>query len=96
MNIDWSPANTHAPNSKLVPEKKIMSNEVPFGVDKELAVDVTVDPRGMADVYIDDTVAFCVNIFDNDDRLKNASLVAIHAAARPLYTSRNPLQEKKC
>ena len=31
---DWSPAKTHAPNSNLVPNKKIMSDAVPFGVGR--------------------------------------------------------------
>ena len=29
---DWSPAKTHATNSNIVLKKKIMSDEVPFGV----------------------------------------------------------------
>jgi hypothetical protein len=84
---EWSPANTCAPNSNLVPAKKIMSDKIPFGVGRELIVDVPVNPRGMADVYIDDTIGFCVDISDNDVRLENAILLAIHAAARPLHES---------
>ena len=37
---DWSPVDTCAPNSNRVPKKKIMSNEVPFGVGRELISDV--------------------------------------------------------
>ena len=84
---DWSPANTHAPNSKLVPQNQIMSDEVSFGVGRTLIGDVPVDPRGITDVYIDDTIGFCVDTFNNNVRLKNAILLAINAAAR--------LQKKK-
>jgi hypothetical protein len=52
-------------------------------------VDVPVDPRGTADVYIDDTIAFCVDVepSDNAMRLENAILLAIHATARPVHKS---------
>ena len=43
-----------------------------------------VDARGTADVYIDDTIALCVDVegADNVDRLTQATLLAIHCAAR--------------
>ena len=64
-----------------------MSNEVPFGVGREVIVDVPVDPRGMADVYIDDTIGLCVDMSDNDTRLENKILLAICTTARLLHKS---------
>ena len=86
---DWDPNILRAPNASLVPEKKLLSNSVPFGVGKELIVDVPVDPRGIEDVYIDDTVGLCVDIqsTNNATRLENAVLLAIHVAARPVHES---------
>jgi hypothetical protein len=84
---DWNPSLTRAPNSNLVPKKKVMSDDVPFGIGRQLIVDVPVDPRGTTDVYIDDTIALCVDLenTDNDCRLENATLLAIEAAARPVH-----------
>ena len=47
-------------------------------------VDVPVNPRGIADVYIDDTVALTVDLegSDNVARLEQSTLLAIHCAAR--------------
>ena len=55
---DWRCTDTCAPNSKLVPEKKIMGDKVPFGISRQLIIDVPVDPRVMVDVCIDGTIAF--------------------------------------
>ena len=41
----------------------------------------------MVDVYIDATIGLCVDVSDNDARLENTILLAIHAAARPLHES---------
>ena len=53
---NWDPETLSAPESKLVPETKSFGDKVPFGVGRELIVDVPVDPRGVTDVYIDDTI----------------------------------------
>ena len=41
----------------------------------------------MTDVYIDDTIGLCVDLpeTNNAERLRNAILLAIHAAARPVH-----------
>ena len=82
---DWDPVTLHAPNPELVPAAEFLDDSIPFGVGKELIVDVPVNPRGVTDVYIDDTVGLTVDIEDSDNiiRLERALLLAIHAAARP-------------
>jgi hypothetical protein len=87
---NWNPALTHVPNSNLVPRKKIMSDDVPVGVGRQSIMDVSVDPRGTTDVYINDTVALCVDLEDinNDYRLENATLLAITVAARPVHEAK--------
>ena len=81
-----NPKSLHAPGSELVPKKTILDDDVPFGVGKELIVDVPVEPKGIADVYIDDTIALGVDLqnTNNSIRLENAILLAIHVAARPI------------
>ena len=47
-------------------------------------MDVPVDARGTADVYIDDTIVLTVDVKDSNNvqRLEQATLLAIHCAAR--------------
>ena len=61
-----------------------------------MIVDVPVDPRGTADVYIDDTIGLCVDIegSDNAKRLENAILLAIHVAPRPVHKSEPIARDK--
>jgi len=52
LNDDWDPESLHAPNQDLVPPVKILGSDIPFAEGRPLIVDVPVDPRGFADVYI--------------------------------------------
>ena len=62
-----------------------MEDNVPFGIGHELIVDIDVNPRGFKDVYIDDMIPITVDIpaTDNLKRCEAATLLAIHATARP-------------
>ena len=84
---NWNPKFLRAPGSESVRKKRILDDDVPFGVGKELIVDVPVNPKGIADVYIDDTISLSVNMYDSDNspRLENAILLTIHIAARPIH-----------
>ena len=83
----WDLTLTHAPNSKLVPKKKVLSDDVPFCVGRQVIVNMPMDPRGTTDVYIDGTIGLCVDVgnSDNYSRLENAILLAIASAARPVH-----------
>ena len=83
----WNPKSLCAPGLELVPKKTILNDDVPFGVGKDLIVDVPVDPKGIADVYIDDTIALGVDLqnTNNSMRLENTILLVIHVAARPIH-----------
>ena len=50
-------------------------------------MDVHVYPKGITDVYIDNTNALGVDLqnTNNSIRLENAILLAIHVAARPIH-----------
>ena len=87
QNENWNPKFLRAPGSELVEKKRILDDDVLFGFRKEVIVDVPVDPKGIADVYIDDTIALGVDMHDSDYslRLENAILLAIHTAARPIH-----------
>jgi hypothetical protein len=83
---DWDPKDLFSPYQHLVPEKQPHHENVPFGEAKELAVDIPVDPRGQAVVYIDDIIAQSVDLSgtNNTNHLVRA-LLAIHATARPRH-----------
>ena len=54
-------------------------------ISRELIVDIPIDPRGYADVYIDNTTGLTVDLpgTRNADRLEAATPLAIEVAARP-------------
>ena len=54
-------------------------------ISRELIVDIPIDPRGYADVYIDDTTGLTVDLpgTRNADWLEAAIPLAIKVAARP-------------
>ena len=79
----WDPTSLCAPNGHLVPPPLFLYNSIPFAEGKYMIIDVPVDARGTVDVYIDDTIALTVDVKDsnNAQRLKEATLLAIHCSA---------------
>ena len=78
---DWDPHTMHV----SAPKRDCLDDNVPFAIGRELIVDVPIDPRGYADMYIDDTTGLTVNLPDtlNADRLEATILLAIEVAAQP-------------
>ena len=64
-----------------------MDDEIPFGIGKELIVDINVNPRGIHNIYIDNMITITVDIpgTDNLERCAAAGLLAIHATAQPKH-----------
>jgi hypothetical protein len=64
-----------------------MDDNVPFGIGKELIMDIEVNPRGTHDIYINDMIPLMVDIprTNNLARCVVAGLLAIHATARPKH-----------
>eukprot|EP00957_Ditylum_brightwellii_P142549 10860569-Ditylum_brightwellii.AAC.1 len=69
---NWDPTKLYAPNSDLVPKKKTLDDDIPFEEGRELIVDLPIHPKGMVDVYIDDTIGLTVDLKDNDRRMEKA------------------------
>ena len=59
---NWNSNTLYAPNHNLVPSKAILDSGIPFAEEKQLIVDIPVNPRGIVDVYIDDTVGLTVDL----------------------------------
>ena len=85
----WDPKNFHAPNPDLAPPPVILDDSIPFGIGKQLIMNVHVDPRGITDIYIGDTTGLTVDIegSDNITCLERATLLAIHATAWPKHNN---------
>jgi hypothetical protein len=64
-----------------------MDDNVPFGIGKELIVEIEVNLRGTHDIYIDDMIPLTVDFpgMDNLARWAMAGLLAIHATAGPKH-----------
>jgi hypothetical protein len=82
---DWEPADLHASVQGDIPPRQSFDDSTPFAAGRELIFDIPVDPRGYADVYIDDTIGLTVDLPEtrNADRLEAAIPLAIEVAARP-------------
>jgi hypothetical protein len=82
---DWDPADLHASVQKDIPPPQFLDDDIPFAEGRELIVDILVDPKGKADVYIDDTTGLTVDIpgSKNIERMAAAIPLAIEVAARP-------------
>ena len=80
----WDSTSLCDPNGHLVPPPLFLDNSIPFEEGKYLIIDVPVDARGTADVYIDDTISLTVDIEDSNNvqRLMQATLLATHFAAQ--------------
>ena len=82
---DWEPADLHASVQEDIPSRQSLDENIPFAAGRELIVDIPVDPRGYADVYIDDTTGLTVDLpgTRNADRMDAAIPLAIEVAACP-------------
>ena len=58
---NWDPQTLHAPNPELVPPMETLADDIPYAVGRQLILDVPVYPKGVVDVYIDDTVGLTVD-----------------------------------
>jgi hypothetical protein len=93
---DWEPKNLHASVQKDIPPWQYLDDDIPFGIGRELIVDIPTDPRGYADGYIDDTTALTVNLTgtQNAEQLEAAIPLAIEIAAHP-NDANKPIPHKK-
>jgi hypothetical protein len=65
----------------------MLDDDIPFGIGRDLVVDIPVDPRGTIDLYIDDYCGLMVDIGDNAIRLERAPLLALGSAACEVATT---------
>ena len=81
LNDDWNPLSLQSPAQHLVPNKIILDDDIPFGIGRDLIVNIPVDPRGTVDLYIDDFRGLTVDINNNELRLERAPLLALGSTA---------------
>ena len=67
-----------------MPTKKVLPDDVPFGIGHDLIVDIPINPRGIIDLYIDDFLGLTVDLkdMDNATRLERAPLLGHTAVSR--------------
>jgi len=86
LNDEWNPVSLQSPAQHLVPNKIILDDDIPFGIGRDLVVDIPVEPRGTVDLYIDDFCGLTVDIDDDALRLERAPLLALGSVAREVAT----------
>ena len=82
---DWEPADLHASVQEDIPSRQSLDENISFAAGRELIVDIPVDPRGYADVYLDDMTGLTVDLpgTRNADRMEAAIPLTIEVAASP-------------
>ncbi len=80
----------YAPSQHLVPAMELLDASIPFGEGADLIVDISVDPRGTGDVYIDDLNQATVVIDGTDNVIhrEQATLLAINTCTRPKHPNK--------
>ena len=83
---DWKPCELFSPLISEVPARAELPDDIPFGIGKELVVDVPVNDKGVSDIFVDDILTLSVDLpgSDNVERCSGATLLAIETIARPL------------
>ncbi len=73
-----------APAQHMVPPQQSLSNVIPFGIRQDLIVQIPINPRVTADLYIDKFIGLTSDIegLDNTMRLKQAPLLEVSATAK--------------
>jgi hypothetical protein len=82
LSNNWDSLSLQSPAQHLVPDKIMLDDDIPFGIGQDLIVDIPVDPRGTANLYIDDFCSLMVDIDDSITCLERAPLLALGSAAR--------------
>jgi hypothetical protein len=92
---NWDLSKLFSSLSEMLPTRIDLSDDIPFGVGKELAVNIPVDGHGMSECFINDTLTQVVNLpgSDNVQRGERAVLLAIHTLSRPLADTEPMPQE---
>ena len=81
---DWNPRTFFSPHASKIPDPILLPDTIPFGIAKELDVDITASQNGCIDDFVDDGVVVVPDIGDNRLRGAGALPLAIHLLCRPL------------
>ena len=83
----WDPTALASPSQHRVPATGNAERGRPFGVGRELVVDIPINPRGIYDLYLDDIIGLTLDMpgTNNLERSAGAHLLAIAATARPSH-----------
>jgi hypothetical protein len=83
-NKSWNPYKLCGKNQHLIPLPKFLDDSIPFAKGLELVVDIPINPRGTADVYIDDLISLTVDVKGSENLLRcdRAPLLAMDMCMR--------------
>ena len=97
---DWNPVNLCSPFENMIPEDKVLDDDIPFTPALPLVVDIPIGNGAKTDIYIDDNVCIVVDNPEDDEnetrkqRARAAVPLAIHIATRPL-SKNEPIPRKE-
>ena len=90
-NDSWNSDEISSDYCNKIPSLKTLDEGIPFGMTRELSVDIPMSIHGKADVYIDNIITVAVDMNDNVKRISKAPCTTIiHAVADKSISSPLP------
>jgi hypothetical protein len=83
-NEFWDPNTLSDPLSHKLLNPSSLPDDIPFHPARELAVSISSDDHGKADIYLDDTIGIAPDIGDSILCISYAIPLAIHTLSRPI------------
>ena len=79
---DWDPETLHSPLQPAVPPPEYVSDSVPLGQAKPMAVNIPTTGLGWGDMFIDDIIKVFINRLEQIQKHGASAPLAIHTAMR--------------
>jgi hypothetical protein len=68
LHEDWDPLTLFAKEAQAhVPPKKVLPDDVPFGIGRNLIVHIPIDPRGIINLFINNFLGLTINLVGQRD-----------------------------
>ena len=88
---DWDPETLHSPLQPAVPSPKYVSDSVPLGQVKPMAVNIPTTGLGWGDTFIDDIIKVFIDRLKQIQKHGSSAPLAIHTATRPSAEKNEPV-----
>ncbi len=90
----WDPESLRSPAQPDTPTPSELSEHVPFGQAKQMAVNLPIDSDSRTDGFIDDLITVFLDTPQNRSRSPHAVPLAMHVTSRPHAGNNEPITRR--